>query len=82
MVHVFFDAKGIIYTNFVPKGVTVNASYIQTAMARFLKVFKQQRPIISSQERFLHSDNALVHNAPSVMDFLAAKGVKTVPTRL
>jgi hypothetical protein len=34
MVLIFFDAKGVIYTNFVPKGETVNASYIQTALAR------------------------------------------------
>jgi hypothetical protein len=38
MVLVFFDAKGIIYANFVPKGEAVNASYIRTALARFLKV--------------------------------------------
>ncbi len=79
MVLVFFDAKGVIYTNFVPKGETVNASYIRTAVARFLTVFKEKRPIMSSQDWWLHWDNALVHIAASVVDFLVAKGVKTIP---
>jgi hypothetical protein len=35
MVLVFFDAKGIIYTYYMPKGETVNASYIQTALTSF-----------------------------------------------
>jgi hypothetical protein len=48
MVLVFFDAKGVIYTNFVSKGETVNASYIRTALARFLKVFRQKRPIMAA----------------------------------
>jgi hypothetical protein len=37
MILVFFGAKGVIYTNFVPKRKSVNAS-IQTALARLLKV--------------------------------------------
>jgi hypothetical protein len=79
MVLVFFDAKDVIYTNFIPEGKTVNASYIQTALTRFLKVFRQKRPIMAAQEWWLHWDNAPVHTAASVVDFLAAKGVKTVP---
>jgi histone-lysine N-methyltransferase SETMAR len=79
MVLVFFDAKGVIYTNYVPKGETVNALYIRNAVARFLKGFKEKRPIMSSQDWWLHWDNATVHTPTSVMDFLAAKGVKTIP---
>jgi histone-lysine N-methyltransferase SETMAR len=79
MVFVFFDAKAVIYTNYVPKGKTVNALYIRNAVARFLKVFKERRPIMSSQDWWLHWDNAPVHTATSVVDFLAAKGVKMIP---
>ncbi len=53
--------------------------YIWTALTRFLKVFRQKRPIMAEQEWWLHWDNALVHTAATVADFLAAKGVKTVP---
>ncbi len=78
MVLVFFDAKGVIYTNHVPKGKTVNAEYIKKALARFLKVFKSKRPIMASQEWFLHWDNVPVHTAAMVQEYLAAKGVKTL----
>jgi hypothetical protein len=63
MVLVFFDAKGVICTNYVPKGKTVNAEYIKKALARCLKVFKAKRPIMSSQDWFLHWDNIRVHTA-------------------
>jgi hypothetical protein len=59
MVLVFFDVKGIIYMNYVPKGKTVNAEYVKNVLARLLKVFREKRPIRSSQEWFLHWDNAL-----------------------
>jgi hypothetical protein len=32
MALAFFDAKGLIYTNFVPRGKTVNAAYIVEAL--------------------------------------------------
>jgi histone-lysine N-methyltransferase SETMAR len=79
MVLVFFEAKGVIYTNFVPKGETDNASYIRTALARFLKVFRQKQLIMAAQDWWLYWDNAPVHTAATVADFLAAKGMKIVP---
>ncbi len=75
---VFFDAKGVIYMNYVPKGETVNAEYIKKALARFLNVFKSKRPIMASQKWFLHWDNAPVHTAATVQEYLAAKGIKTL----
>jgi hypothetical protein len=44
MVLAFFDWKGLIYTNYVPRGTTVNANYIMEALGKFLKVFRQKRP--------------------------------------
>jgi hypothetical protein len=38
-VLVFFNAKGVIYTNYVLKGKTVNIKYIKKAVVRFLKIF-------------------------------------------
>jgi hypothetical protein len=78
MVLVFFDAKGVIYMNYVPKGKTVNAEYIKKALARFLKVFKAKRPIMASQDWFLHWDNAPVHTAATAQEYLAGKGAKTL----
>jgi hypothetical protein len=60
MVLIFFDVKGVIYTNYVPNGGTVNDKYIKEDLARFLKVFKAKRTIMPSQDWFLHWDNATV----------------------
>ena len=44
MVLAFFDNQGPIYTNYLPRGTTVNAIYILGALGSFQKVFKQKRP--------------------------------------
>jgi hypothetical protein len=44
---VFFNAKGVIYMNYVSKGKTVNAEYVKKAQARFLVVFRQKKMIMS-----------------------------------
>jgi hypothetical protein len=75
MVLVFFDAKGVIYMNYVPKGETVNAEYIKKSVARFLKIFRKKRPVMSSQDRWLYWDNTPVHTVATVQKFLAAKGM-------
>jgi hypothetical protein len=42
MVLAFFDNKGLIYTNYVPRGKTVNANYLVEALSRFSAVFKKK----------------------------------------
>ncbi len=39
MVLAFFDNKGLIHTNYVPKGQTVNTNYIVEALSKFLATF-------------------------------------------
>jgi hypothetical protein len=46
MVLAFFDSKGIIYTNYMPRGTMVNANYIVEALGKFLKIFRKKGPII------------------------------------
>jgi histone-lysine N-methyltransferase SETMAR len=70
MVLAFFDAKGLIYTNYMPKGTTVNANYIVEALGTFLKVLRKKRPVMAAGEWFLHWDNAPVHTAATVTDWL------------
>jgi hypothetical protein len=40
MVLGFFNSKGLIYTNFVPRGWTLNSAYIIEALTHFLKALK------------------------------------------
>jgi histone-lysine N-methyltransferase SETMAR len=78
MVLAFFDAKGIIYTNYAPRGTTVNANYIVEALGKFMKVFRKKRPIMAEGQWFFHWDNALVHTATVVRDWLAARQVQMI----
>jgi histone-lysine N-methyltransferase SETMAR len=78
MVLAFFDSKGLIYTNYVPKGSTVTASYIVEALGKFLKVFKQKRPEMAAGDWWFHWDNAPVHTAAIVKDWMAARQFKVI----
>jgi histone-lysine N-methyltransferase SETMAR len=77
MVLTFFDAKGLIYTNYVPKA-TVNVKYIVEALGTFLKVLRKKRPVMAVGEWFLHWDNAPVHTAATITDWLAARRIKMI----
>jgi histone-lysine N-methyltransferase SETMAR len=78
MVLVFFDSKGVIYTNYVPRGTSVSANYILEALGRFLVHFRKKRPDMASGEWFFHWDNAPVHTAAIVQEFIARKGIQMI----
>ena len=73
-----FDSKGVIYTDYVPRGETVNAQYIIKSLRRFLKIYKDKRSARAGQDWFLHWDNAPVHSAAVVQQFLADRSIKTI----
>jgi hypothetical protein len=50
MVLAFLDNEGLIYTNYVPKGQTVNANYIVEALSKFLATFKKKRPNMAAKD--------------------------------
>lgn len=79
MVLAFFDNKGLVYTNTVPRGQTVNGSYIVKALTQFMRRLRQKRPDLVEGEWFLHWDNAPVHTAAVVQNWLAARGVQVLP---
>ncbi len=58
--------RGLIYTNFVPRGKTVNAMSIIEALTRFLRVLKEKRLAMAAENWWLHWDNAPVHTAAMV----------------
>jgi histone-lysine N-methyltransferase SETMAR len=79
MVLAFFDDQGMVYTNYVPRGVSVNAAYIVDALRRFLKALRKKRPELVAGEWFLHWDNAPVHTAEVVQTFLAKNSIQLIP---
>ena len=54
MATAFFDVKGLIYTNYMPRGTTVNANYIVGPLGKFLTIFRQKRLVMAVQEWFFH----------------------------
>ena len=76
MVLAFFDATGLIYTNIVPKGTTVNAAYIVKALKVFMKKMKAKRPQMVEQGFVFHWDNAPVHTAAVVAEWFAANNIQ------
>jgi histone-lysine N-methyltransferase SETMAR len=77
MVLTFFN-KGLIYTNYVPKVQTVNANFIVETLRKFLATFKKKRPNMAAGEWFFHWDNAPVHTAAVVKDWMAARDFRLI----
>ena len=78
MMLAIFDSMGLVYTNIIPRGQTVNSNYIIKALAGFLKQLKLERPHTAAGDRFLHWDNAHVHTAAVVRDWLAARSIQVL----
>ena len=76
MLVCFYDSKGIIHHEFVPEGQTVTGSYYLSVLERLWKMIRRVRPEYSAPGSwFLLHDNAPVHGAVAVQEFLARKQV-------
>ena len=56
----------------------VNANYIMDALGKFLKIYKQKRPKVAFLEQFFHWDNAPVHTAAVLKDWMAVKQFQVI----
>ncbi len=54
MVLAFFDSKGLIYMNFVPRGRTLNSAYIIEALTCFQKALKVKRLTMMARIWWFH----------------------------
>jgi hypothetical protein len=74
MLMVFFDIQGLVHCEFVPTGQTVNQHYYKEVLLRLReKVRRQRSQLFQSVRWLLHHDNAPVHTALSIQEFLAEK---------
>jgi len=74
----FFYCQGIVHTEFVPQGQTVNQFYYHEILERLRKRVVHMRPSIANKW-MLHHGNSPSHMAISVIKFLAKKGIPVVP---
>jgi len=76
MLVCFYDSKEIIHHEFVPEGKTFTESFYLSVLERLWKRIRRVRPKYSAPGSwFLLHDNAPVHRAVSVQEYLARKQV-------
>ena len=78
MLTCFFDSQGIVHTEFVPQGQTVNQFYYREILERLRTRVVRLRPSIANNW-MLHHDNTPCHMSISVIEFLPKKGIPVVP---
>ena len=72
----FFDANGIVHSEFVPNGQTVNQAFYLQVLKRLHDAVRRKPPKLwQSGEWWLHHDNAPAHKALSVKQFLTKNSV-------
>nr|CAH7741398.1 unnamed protein product [Callosobruchus chinensis] len=78
MLICFFDSKGVVHKKFVLPGQTVNQVFYRNVLEKLQKRVLRVRPEIA-KTWVLHHDNAPCHSAFRVSQFLAFKGITTLP---
>jgi len=80
MLIVFFDIRGIVRHEFVPEGQTVNAKFYCNVLRHLREDIRRKRPELwCAGNWLLHDDNAPSHRALVTREFLAHKGIITLP---
>ena len=76
MLIAFFDVRGIVHTEFLPQGQTVNQHVYKDVLRRLIRsVRDKRRELWVNDSWVLHHDNAPAHNALSVRQFLGEKNI-------
>ena len=71
-INVFFDWKGTLHREFVPRGQMVNKQLYQEVLARLGDAVRRKRPELwENQTWMLHHDNALAHASLLIRSHLA-----------
>jgi transposase len=78
MLVVFFDWKGVIHNEFVPRGQTVNKEFYVAVLKCLREAIRWKRPQLwTNQSWVLHHENAPAHSSFLVRNF-PAKNKMTV----
>lgn len=63
MATVFWDARGIIFIDYLEKGKTINSEYYCALLDRLSEEIKIKRPHLAKKKVLFHQDNAPSHTA-------------------
>ena len=76
MLITFFDVTGIVRSEFLPQGQTINQQVYKEILRLLLRsVREKRRELWQDKSWLLHHDNAPAHNALSIRQFLAEKNI-------
>lgn len=79
MASVFWDAKGIIFVDYLPKSQTINSSYYCNLLRRLREEIKEKRPGMLRKKVLFHQDNARVHTSVETMSVIHDCGYELLP---
>ena len=72
----FFYVHGIVDTEFLPQGQTINQHVNNNILRRLMRsVREKRRELWETRSRLLHHDNAQAHNASGIREFLAKNNI-------
>ena len=59
MLSVWWDSKGIVYFELLPRNQTINSNVYYRKLMKFVKEIKEKRPELATRESVIfHQDNA------------------------
>ncbi|KAL1454589.1 hypothetical protein WDU94_010809 [Cyamophila willieti] len=67
MATVFWDARGVIFVDYLEKGQTINSAYYVTLLDTLNEKLKEKRPHLAKKKVLFHQDNAPVHTSTTSM---------------
>jgi len=65
--HSFWDACGIIHSDYFPSKQTINGDYYATLLDHFNNILKKKHPHLAKKKVLFHQDNARAHTCPAPM---------------
>ena len=76
MLITFFDVRGIVHSEFLQQGQTINQQVYKEILRLLLRsLCEKRRELRQDKSRLLHHHNAPAHNALSIRQFLAEKNI-------
>lgn len=79
MASVFWDARGIIFIDYLEKGKTITGAYYSTLLDRLKSEIAKKRPHLKKKKILYHHDNAPPHSSLVAQEKLDEIGFQLVP---
>ena len=76
MLIAFFDVRGIVHKELLPQGQTIIQHIYKDILRRLMQSVREKRQELWDEKSWvLHHDNAPLHNALSIREFLAKNNI-------